>query len=532
MLRVAFAVFLFLAGPAFAQSTINPALPASGLPYNSVPIRNNFQAANNDVNALYAALGIGTAGQYNVLSYGAVSNLAIDSSASINNALNAATTAGQGVVVIPPGIYGVCANPVTIPAGATGPITIYGFGATLALQTGCVSPPEEILRNNASPVAGYTNHAALLGLTVDGKATTKYVYYVNGGNQTVHFDNVFQNPAPNATIANSAGVYINGGTELKLGAGNWIVAAGSAYNTGNLPAYGLLHASGGNADFTGLIAVNFITGMETSGDDVFGPGTHVWGGCLLTGGSCSFDSALRVTTGIVLNGNGYAGGVEIDDAATAAISLVHVNSLDHMVVDGTNCVLSQAAGASQYCVDVGTGVVGSKISGTVAPVMAAGGYYDNIVHQQSGVGASTTIVNNPQASSYGGEASTIFLTGVVPSSPDGCVGGTGYQAGTTSCATASPAVAPGNGCVVKSFLAQGDTAPGAGSTITYTVLDNGVATSMATLLTGASGTAAFEAVTTSSPATIPPGHTISIGASTTAGTPAGAVARFALYGCG
>jgi len=35
-----------------ANSTINPAMPQSGVPYNSVPIRNNFQAGANDINGL------------------------------------------------------------------------------------------------------------------------------------------------------------------------------------------------------------------------------------------------------------------------------------------------------------------------------------------------------------------------------------------------------------------------------------------------------------------------------------------------
>jgi hypothetical protein len=53
-IRIA-ALGLFLAviaGTAYSQSTIDPNLPASGLPYSSTPIRNNFQAAINDINAL------------------------------------------------------------------------------------------------------------------------------------------------------------------------------------------------------------------------------------------------------------------------------------------------------------------------------------------------------------------------------------------------------------------------------------------------------------------------------------------------
>jgi len=42
-----------------ATSTINPTLPAPGLPYTSSVIRNNFQAAANDINALLSTNGVG-----------------------------------------------------------------------------------------------------------------------------------------------------------------------------------------------------------------------------------------------------------------------------------------------------------------------------------------------------------------------------------------------------------------------------------------------------------------------------------------
>ena len=47
LFRVFFAGLLgtALTAPAFAQSTIDPSLPANGTPYSSTPIRNNFQAA-------------------------------------------------------------------------------------------------------------------------------------------------------------------------------------------------------------------------------------------------------------------------------------------------------------------------------------------------------------------------------------------------------------------------------------------------------------------------------------------------------
>jgi hypothetical protein len=37
---------------ALAKSTINPAMPQQGMPYDSTTIRNNFQAGANDINGL------------------------------------------------------------------------------------------------------------------------------------------------------------------------------------------------------------------------------------------------------------------------------------------------------------------------------------------------------------------------------------------------------------------------------------------------------------------------------------------------
>lgn len=50
-----------LAGQAYAASTANPTLPQSGLPYQSSPIRNNFQALINDVDALQTCNAAATA---------------------------------------------------------------------------------------------------------------------------------------------------------------------------------------------------------------------------------------------------------------------------------------------------------------------------------------------------------------------------------------------------------------------------------------------------------------------------------------
>lgn len=52
MMRWLALILLLLPGIAHAASTINPALPQQGLAFQSSPIRNNFQAAANDIGAL------------------------------------------------------------------------------------------------------------------------------------------------------------------------------------------------------------------------------------------------------------------------------------------------------------------------------------------------------------------------------------------------------------------------------------------------------------------------------------------------
>lgn len=60
-LRASVSALALLSSAAWAQSTIDPSLPASGQPYTSAPIRNNFQAAVNDINDLYSQLDALTA---------------------------------------------------------------------------------------------------------------------------------------------------------------------------------------------------------------------------------------------------------------------------------------------------------------------------------------------------------------------------------------------------------------------------------------------------------------------------------------
>jgi hypothetical protein len=451
---------------------------------------------------------------------------ATDSSAAINAAIAYVAGVG-GTIDLGGGTYGVCANPILLTTTNT---KILLNNGKLVLQTGCATPPPEILHNTVSTLR-YDVGANLANLVVDGGCATKYVYRIDGGDRSTHLNVTILNPAPNATIAGSAGVYINGGSELKFGATNWVSATGTCYNTGLLPAYGIQHAVGGNADFGGVIVLNFTTGILAGGDDFFGPGTHVWGGLKVTGSTFVFDPALRTNIGIdMAQSSGGAYGVEVDDPITAGIFLRHSSTLDRMVVIGTDCVYVQTPVAGQTCVTVGAGTAGSLVSGTTAPQIGAAGFPQNIVTTAGGaIDPSTTIANNPGASVYSGDAATIAMFAQLPVSPAGCVGQNGYLAGAAACAGRGWQTGPYGGCQVKSMSVNLGAAPGAGATTTFTVQDNGVDTALTGTL---SGTGGFSLIQANTVVNIPPNHSITLRVNTTAGAPATAEMRASLYGCG
>jgi hypothetical protein len=500
--------------------------PALALAQNFGNIKPNTILGNPDPTATKPAVPMDRS-TFDVRQWGANDdNGATDSSAAINNAIAYVAGVG-GTVDLGGGTYGVCANPVRF-IGSGPPIHLQN--GVIQLQTGCATPPQSILLNTVAPTAGFGVNNGLRDITLDGKCATKYVYEVNGGNQSTHFNVVVQNPAPNVTIANSTGLLINGGFEFKFGASNWVTATGTCYNTGNLPKTGIDHRPGsGNADFTGVLVVNFITGINSGGDDYFGPGTHIWGGCKLTGGGCTFDPALRGSTGLVLNGSGTAIGLELDDPAVNGIVLTHVDAGDRMLVMGNTCFYGQTPTNTQSCVYVSAGTVGSQVTGTIAPAIAAAGFPHHIVTDGGGIGPSTTITNNPRASVFNGEAPTIAMFGALPVSPAGCVGQTGYLAGATACTGRGWITSPSGGCQAKSLVVSLGAAPGAGATTAFTVQDNGVDTALTATLTGTGG---FSFTKNDIVVDIGANHSITLRVNTTAGAPAIAEMRAILYGCG
>jgi hypothetical protein len=469
---------------------------------------------------------------YDVRVWGAkVDGGATNSSAAINAAIAYAASVG-GVVDLGGGTYGVCTTPVTL--YSTTKRIIFRNGR-LNLQTGCAVVPPQILWNKIA-TNDYGVSASLSDLTVDGKCVSKYVYRVDGGDHSTHRNVYVLNPAPNATIAGSAGMYINGGTEIKFGSSNFVSATGVCYNTGTLPTYGIYHTGGGNADFSGVVVINFITGIWGAGDDFFGPGTHVWSGCKWDTagngglGACAFDPALRGDAGLYLNGSGHAYGVEVDDPKVAGVVLntSGTEAADRMVAIGTACVFAQTVVAGQTCVTVTSGTGGSLVMATTAPQIAVAGFPQNIVLQQGGVSTSTTITNNPRATDYGGEGAVIHMAGVLPASPDGCIGITGYQAGATNCTGVGWITSPLNGCQVKLVQVGMTAAPGAGNSTKFTLQDNGVDTPMTGTATGA-GNFGF---TNNAVWDIAASHVITLRAQTTAGAPVPTQVRASLYGCG
>jgi|SRR5579883_917112 len=462
----------------------------------------------------------------------AAQGAAVDQSSTINAVIAQAAAAGGGTVVFGPGTYGVCAAPITI--AATGPNYVNlvgaGQGTHITLQSGCSNPPQEILYiSNSEGNTLYSNGGYIENLVLDGACTTKYVAYINGSNQTTFQGVQFANPAGANTIPGSAGIYMTVGNERIIGKTNWVTATNTCYNTGNLPAYGI-YDLGGNDNFTGVIVVNFQTGIYSTGDNQFGPGTHIWGGCQFANGGCTYNAALRTNIGIQLQGAGYATGVEIDDPASMGIELVHSSANDRMVVLNTDCIFNGTPSSSQYCVYIGSGVVDSVVMGTVAPQLASAGYPSNIVGLSSSPGdGSVTLAANPYDPILAGDAPIIHGFAAIPAGSsttpvNGCMGINGYNP-YASCESQGWVVP--YGCRVNAFDIGVDTAPG--GTLTFTLYINGTATTMTGTISGT--TSYSTGIVTSNPQAVPPNTTISIGVTST-GTTNATNARFAIMGCG
>src|SRR5258708_1983072 len=102
-------------GNAWAQSTINPALPANGQPYSPSIIRAWFDNAYKDINALYTAgaqlRGVIVTPQQ----YGAIGNGITDDATSINTALTALSVLGGGKLTAVNGSNYAIGSTITIP---------------------------------------------------------------------------------------------------------------------------------------------------------------------------------------------------------------------------------------------------------------------------------------------------------------------------------------------------------------------------------------------------------------------------------
>ncbi len=189
-----------LAFPALAASTINPALPAGGLPYTSSPIRSNFQAAVNDINALQS-LNIGTTQPF-------VCNLASAGAWWLNNTTTTYVynqCDGRGATWFPVFNIDTVNNILIAGVGGGIPLTI-ASGATTDLGS---VPEGGVLVSGSAAIAS-------LGTTTPA-GQIKFVEFT--GTPTLDYNATSLILPTGANITAAAG---DTAIFLALGSGNWI----------------------------------------------------------------------------------------------------------------------------------------------------------------------------------------------------------------------------------------------------------------------------------------------------------------------
>jgi hypothetical protein len=314
----------------------------------------------------------------NVKQWGAYGDGIHDDSAPINTAIADANILGLGGLQIPAAsqFYGICAAHINY--APTGHFQLSApKGTQIKVLPSCDSAPNEVFYVNIrTPNNTFLYRASnvISGLTLDGYCSTKYVLNHNAGQSFVYHDMMIRNAASGNIITNSADVYFGSGNERHMGYGNWVVNENDPGHQcyarlASLPTYGLYDA-GANDDFSGIIVVNSQTGIYSSGDNTFGPGTHVWGGLDFdTSGTTFFNANLRVNIGIQLKDNGTVVGAEFDDPIQTGIYLEGGGdgSGGAIAVIAPICRYSNPPAKTQYCVQSANTTVDAIVLGVMSP---------------------------------------------------------------------------------------------------------------------------------------------------------------------
>jgi hypothetical protein len=241
---------------ASTQSTINPLLPVQGAPLTSAPVRNNFQAAYNDINNIYSLLP-GT--------IGTITTVTCNPTAPFTCSI---TPSGSSVQINIGGTFQGSGNKIQLSTGSTTTNDCVKFDSSgNVIDAGIVcgggtpgGSSAQIQYNNAGAFGGFTASgdativtstgvvtvAKVNGVSYGTSPSTNTVPVVTGAN-TVTYETV-----PNAALANNAIIF--GATSQALGS-----------TVTNLNAVNVGPTTAGTGAFTTLSGSSTITFSGISG---------------------------------------------------------------------------------------------------------------------------------------------------------------------------------------------------------------------------------------------------------------------------
>lgn len=334
-------LLLLISTSSWAQSTVNPNIPAQGSALTSAPIRGNFGAAANDINSIYNIL--------NPLSV-ARGGTGLTSVGSNGTCLQSNGSAN---------VYGACGSGSGITA-LTGDVTASGTGSVAAaiakIQGTSVSGTTgsgNVAFSAAPTFTGTTNFTAGIfsgALTISGNTTTN----ITGSTQCVH--------------ANSSGLL--SGTGSDCGSGGSAPSIGGTITGGTDTYFLAVHPSSTFAQYSPAtafsnISSNFFVDPRSAGATCTGAWYSITGTSIFAGGT-----GWAVNDTFIVEDNNLSGHMRHGANATG-----HVTSVSGGVVTG---IAIDYAGTGYGLSTIGpvyvTSGTGSGLYITITSITAAPAY--------------------------------------------------------------------------------------------------------------------------------------------------------------
>lgn len=338
-------------------STINPTIPVTGSPLDSAPVRGNFLAAYNDINALWTAIstigsGIGTVTSIDV------------SGGSTGLTFSGGPVTTSGVITL--------AGTLAINSGGTGQTTASGaINAIVPSQT------------SNSGKALFTDGTSVSWGAVSGSGTVTSVD-ASGGTTGLTFSGGPITASGTLTLAGTLAV-TNGGTggTTANGAVANILPSQSGKSGQVLSTDGTNTqwiASSGSGTVTSVDVSGGTTGLTTSGGPITGIGTITIAG----------------TLGV---SNGGTGATTPNGALTNLLPSQTGNSGDALITDGTNTSWTKISGTypifdgdNTGATDVGPAIQSWALANNGYVYLAAGTYYIGTSVDPGSLGGSLRLI--------------------------------------------------------------------------------------------------------------------------------------------